>query len=385
MINVLIAPNAFKHSLTATDAAVAIREGLLQSSMDYSCECFPVGDGGDGTGQLIMDKCGGIRYSVEVSDPLGRQIKAGFGLINNGEAALIEMADASGLRLLGIHELNPLRATSYGTGQLIKASLDKGVRKIILCMGGSATVDGGCGILQALGVRFLDADKKELLDLPERLTDLVHIDVSGLDQRITDCELTILCDVDNRLLGPKGAAAIFGPQKGASQHDVQKLEAALACFRKVVLEQTGRDMAGIAYGGTAGGAAAGLYALLGARLVNGIDYFLELTAFSQSLEKADLVLTGEGSIDEQTLQGKAPFGVAVKAKAHGVPVIGLAGKVPMFPQEVMHQYFDALFSICNGPLDLPTAMSATCFNLVRTAKDIGHLLALKCPSVVQRR
>jgi glycerate kinase len=243
-------------------------------------------------------------------------------------------------------------------------------------MGGSATVDGGCGILMALGVRFLDAGGKELAGLPETLAGLHTIDVSHVDERVLNCELTILCDVDNSLLGEKGAAAVFGPQKGASQSDVQKLEAALANFRKVALEQTGRDMAAIKYGGTAGGAAAGLHALLNAKLVNGIDYFLELTGFEQALNQADLVLTGEGSIDEQTLQGKGPFGVASKAKEKGIPVIGLAGKVPLHPPKAMQDYFTALFPIGNGPLDLPDALLMTEPNLTRTAKEIGNLISL---------
>ena len=379
-MHILIAPNAFKNSLTATAAAAAIREGLRQSKLDCSCECFPVGDGGDGTGELIMNRCQGVRYEAEVTDPLARPIRASFGIINNGEIGLIEMADASGLRLLQQGELNPLRATSYGTGQLIKAALDQGIRKIILGMGGSATVDGGCGILMALGVRFLDAGGKELTGLPETLVHLQAIDVSNLDERILACELTILCDVDNSLLGEKGAAAVFGPQKGASESDVQKLEAALMNFRRVALNLTGSDMAAIKYGGTAGGAAAGLHVLLNAKLVNGIDYFLELTGFQQELNKAELVLTGEGSVDEQTLQGKGPFGVAAKAKEKGIPVIGLAGKVPLQSPQAMQDYFTALFPSGNGPLDLPNALLMTELNLTRTAKEVGNLISL-CASI----
>jgi glycerate kinase len=226
-----------------------------------------------------------------------------------------------------------------------------------------------------LGARFLDAGGKELTGLPETVN-LQSIDVSNVDERVRACELTILCDVDNALLGEKGAAAVFGPQKGASQSDVQKLEAALIHFRRVALEQTGRDMAAIKYGGTAGGAAAGLQAVLNAKQVNGIDYFLELTGFQQALDKAELVLMGEGSIDEQTLQGKGPFGVAVKAREKGIPVIGLAGKVPLHLPQAMQDYCTALFPISNGPLDLPTALAMTGFNLTRTAKETGNLISL---------
>lgn len=379
-MHILIAPNAFKHSLTATAAAEAILEGLLQSRLDCTCECFPIGDGGDGTGELIMKRCNGVRYAAEVLDPLGRCVQSAYGLIHDGETGLIEMADASGLRLLRTEELNPLRATSYGTGQLIKQALEKGIRKIILGMGGSATVDGGCGILLALGMRFLNASGKEITQLPERLTELAAVDISGMDERIQDCELTILCDVDNPLLGKNGSAAVFGPQKGASNEAVQKLEAALTVFRKVALTQTGIDIATVQYGGTAGGAAAGLHAFLNAKLVNGIDYFLALTGFDDSLNKASLVVTGEGSIDEQTLQGKGPFGVAARAKEKDVPVIGLAGKVPLQPSRAMQAYFTVLLSIGHGPLDLSAALPLTPANLIRTAKEVGNLLAVNsCP------
>lgn len=376
MLNILIAPNAFKNSLTATAAAEAISMGLLSSKLSCTCECFPVGDGGDGTIELLIKKLNGTRFNVTVNGPLGHRVSAPAGLINNGETALIEMADACGMRLLKHEELNPLAATSYGTGQMIKAALDKGVRKIIIGMGGSATVDGGCGILQALGVRFLGADGNELTNLPEALTQLVTVDTSNLDQRIAGCGLTILCDVDNMLLGTAGAAEIFGPQKGASPADVKTLEAALTMFAKVTLQHNGIDMAALARGGTAGGAAAGLHAYLNATLVNGIAHFLNLTHFDTALHKAGLVITGEGSIDEQTLRGKAPFGVAARAKLYGKPVVALAGKIPLIKSNALQNYFDVLLAVGNGPADVQTAMAVTAQNLQRTATEAGNLLAL---------
>jgi glycerate kinase len=287
------------------------------------------------------------------------------------------MANASGVRLLKREELNPLLATSYGTGEQIKLALDRGAEKIIVGMGGSATVDGACGMLKALGIRFLDAGGKELLGLPGSLTALEAIDVSALDKRILDCEVIVLCDVDNRLLGDEGAAAVFGPQKGASPEDVKKLDAALARLAKVALQQTGKDITSVKSGGTAGGASAGLYAFLDAKLVNGIDHFLELTGFDAALEDTDLVITGEGSIDEQTLQGKGPFGVAYKAKEKGLPVIGLAGKVPLEPNKALQAYFDVLLSIGHQPSDLSAALAATAANLTRTALALGNLIALQ--------
>src|ERR1700761_224672 len=305
-MNILVAPNAFKNALYAQDAAQAIAEGFKQSGLACSCTLFPVGDGGDGTGSLIIEHLKGTVINAQVQDALGREIASGFGLIDDGRTAVIEMADASGMRLLKTDELNPMHTSTYGTGQLIKQALDKGVTKLIIGMGGSATVDGGAGILSALGVRFLNADGKELKPVPIELMDLAQIDTSNLDERALKCEIIILCDVDNKLLGDEGAAAVFGPQKGATPVDVVKLDAMLAKFAAITLQHTGIDITGIKHSGTAGGAAAGLYSFLNAKLVAGAYQFLEITGFSTALQAANLVVTGEGSIDEQTLHGKAP-------------------------------------------------------------------------------
>ncbi|MEI9809240.1 MAG: glycerate kinase [Bacteroidota bacterium] len=338
--------------------------------------CFPVGDGGDGTGELILQHCKGTIIPVTVSDPLGRQISSSFGLIDNGKTAVIEMANASGLRLLQAKELDPLQTNSFGTGELILHALDKEVNKILLCIGGSATVDGAAGILQALGFRFLDKQGKELTNLPGGLTALDSIDISGADKRTMPCELIILCDVENVLLGDEGAAAVFGPQKGASPAAVKKLESSLTAFRNIVLKQTGKDMAVIKHGGAAGGIAAGAAALLNAQLVNGIDNFLSLTGFDTALAKADLVITGEGSIDIQTLQGKGPFGVAKRAKQKGIPVIGLAGKIPLETNTELQKYFDVLLPVNHEPANLSAALLNTRANLTRTAGVVGDMLAL---------
>lgn len=375
-MHILIAPNAFKNSLDAAAVATAINEGLQRSNLDCTTHCFPVGDGGDGTGVLIIKHCNGTIIPAEVNDPLGRKITSSFGLIDNGKTAVIEMADASGLRLLKNTELDPLRASSFGTGELINQALNKGAGKIILCIGGSATIDGGAGILQALGFRFLDKHKKELSKMPETLVQLNTIDHSEINGRIMHCELIVLCDVENVLLGNEGAAAVFGPQKGASPDDIKKLDASLSKLRDVVFQQTGKDISLIKYGGAAGGVAAGMSSLLNAQLVNGIDYFLSLTGFDKALEKADLVITGEGSIDIQTLQGKGPFGVAKSAKQKGIRVIGLAGKVLLKTDALLQQYFDMLLSINTEPTDLSEALLHTRNNLIRTARAIGDRLAL---------
>lgn len=369
---ILIAPNAFKHSLPAMEAAQAIATGFQTSRLPCTCTCFPVGDGGDGTGALIVGHNKGEVVTAEVHDPISRPLQASFGLINEGTTAVIEMASASGLHRLQPQERDPLRATSFGTGELMRAALDRGIRHILLAIGGSATVDGGTGILRALGVRFLDAQDQPL-DSPESLLKLARIDRSGLDPRLAGCAITILCDVANPLVGAEGAAAVFGPQKGATPEAVAKLDTLLTRLADVAA--TGDSLTTLRHGGAAGGVGAGLHALLGAKLVNGIDYFLDVTRFDEALANADLVITGEGSIDEQTLQGKGPFGVAYRAKQKGLPVIGLAGNVPLNPSDTLTRYFDTLLAIGNGPADLPTALHYTRQNLVRTAAQLGNLLA----------
>jgi glycerate kinase len=376
-MHILIATNAFKNSLTANEASNAIQRGLRLSKLDCTTDCFPIADGGDGTGSLIIEKCKGRLIEKEVQDPLGRKIRSQFGLIDDGKTAVIEMADSSGLRLLKPDELNPLIASSFGTGELIRLALDQGVDKIIIAMGGSATVDGGCGILNALGIRLFNADGDLLLPIPQNLPDLTSIDTSQLDQRIFNCELIVLCDVNNKLLGPQGSAAVFGPQKGAKPDDVVKLENFLTRLDEVAEKQFGKKMSALTYGGTAGGAAAGLCTFLNAKRVNGIEYFLQIAGFKAELQKSDLLITGEGSIDLQTLQGKGPFGVAKQAKLKNIPVVGLAGKVPLEQHAELQQYFDILMAIGDGPVDLAEALKNTGENLTRTSKIIGDLLSLR--------
>ncbi len=376
-MHILIAPNAFKNSLDASAVAVAIAEGLQQSKLNYTFEFFPIGDGGDGTAALITKKQNGIIQQVEVHDALGRKITSSIGLIDNSNTAVIELADASGIKFLEPHELDALHASTFGTGELLKHALDKGVSKIIMCIGGSATVDGGTGILEALGIRFLNNKNEILKGLPEGLINLAAIDLSNFDKRILNCELIILCDVKNKLLGENGAAKIFGPQKGASDENVNKLEKALTKFRDVALIQTGLDMAMIEHGGAAGGVAAGVATYCNAKLVDGIDHFLTLISFDEALQKADLVITGEGSIDAQTLEGKGPYGIALRAKEKNIPVIGIAGKVPLPTGTDLQKHFDVLLSINNEPAEMSEAIKNTKDNLIRTAKAIGDLLSIQ--------
>ena len=375
-MHILIAPNAFKNSLDATKAAEAISNGLHKSKLQCTTSCFPVADGGDGTAGLLIDYLKGEWIHANVHDPLMRKISSSFGWIAEEKTAIIELAAASGLRLLKPAEFDPLKATTAGTGALILEAFEKNAKKIILCAGGSATVDGGTGILQALGIKFFDAKGNALDDLPAALSLLTEIDTAGCDERIKNIPIIILCDVENPLLGPNGAAAIFGPQKGASEKDVQLLESMLSNFSDIVLHKTGKDISAIKHGGAAGGVAAGLEAFFDAELVNGIDYFLQVTGFENELAKADMVITGEGSIDLQTLQGKGPFGVAKKAKDFLLPVIGMAGRVPGVIDNSLKQYFDRLISINDNEADLETAIKNTFTDLEKTSQQFGDLLSL---------
>lgn len=377
-MHILIAPNAFKNSLTATEAAAAIQSGLRLSPLSCTTSCFPIADGGDGTAALIIERCKGKRVKVEVKGPMGSTISSSFGLIDKGQTAVIEMADASGLKLLDPSVLNPMQASSFGTGQLILAALNKGVKKIYIAMGGSATVDGGCGILSALGYTFLDAAGHSLEPVPQSLMDMKSIDSSKADDRLGGCEIIILCDVDNPLLGENGAATVFAPQKGANKNAVAALEQFLTKLAQIASQQIKKPLDGLQYGGTAGGAAAGLYAFLNAKLVNGIEHFLTLTHFDQELKKADLLITGEGSIDLQTLQGKGPFGVAKRAFENHIAVIGLAGKVPIEPEPQLLKYFNVLMAIGNEPGSIDVAIQNTSKNLERAGTNIGSLLHSPC-------
>jgi len=375
-MHILIAPNAFKNSLDASKVAEAISNGLHKSNLECTTSCFPVADGGDGTAGLLIDYLKGEWISANVHDPLMREINSSFGWIEKDKTAIIELAAASGLRLLKPAEYDPLIATTAGTGKLIFEALEKNAKKIILCVGGSATVDGGTGILKALGIKFFDTKGNELDDLPAALSSLADIDTTGCDKRIKNTRIIILCDVENPLLGSNGAATIFGPQKGASEKDVQLLENMLTKFNDIVLHQMGKDMSALKHGGAAGGVAAGLHTFFNAELVNGIDYFLQATGFEKELAKANMVITGEGSIDMQTLQGKGPFGVAKKAKEFLLPVIGMAGSVPLVTDKALQEYFDQLISINDNLTDLETAIKNTYFNLEKAAQQLGDLLGL---------
>ncbi|CCK26340.1 Glycerate kinase [Streptomyces davaonensis JCM 4913] len=328
---VLIAADKFKGSLTAVQVAERVMAGLRQVVPDVEVEALPVADGGDGTVAAAV-AAGFERREVRVAGPLGDEVTAAFAL--RGDTAVVEMAEASGLQRLPAGVFAPLTASTYGSGELLRAALDAGARTIVFGVGGSATTDGGAGMLSALGARFLDADGEPVAPGGGGLAALDSADLSGLDARLDAVELVLASDVDNPLTGPTGAPAVYGPQKGASPDDVATLDAALAHFAKVLEKSVGSQAAEHAASpgaGAAGGIGYGAL-LIGARFRPGIEVMLDVLGFAPALERADLVITGEGSLDEQTLHGKAPAGVAAAARAADKEVVAVCGRLALPPE-----------------------------------------------------
>lgn len=371
-INILLAPNAFKNSLGADEVATALAEGLKQSRVDATINCCPVGDGGDGTGKILALHLKAEKRLYKTVDPFGRPITAPI-YYTNDHTAIIELADTSGLKLLQPAEYDPMRATTYGTGMLITKAMDRKVKRILLAIGGSATVDGGSGILNALGIQFLNSKGIAIKKFPQDLTQLQDIDLSGMDVRLKQTELVILCDVKNKLLGSNGAAKVFGPQKGATPENISILEKSLKVLDKIIYQASGIKISSLPHGGAAGGIAASLTALCNAKSVNGTDFFLDIIRFNEQLQEADIVITGEGSLDAQTLEGKAPLGVAKRAKRMGIRVIGIGGKTESNNKKLRH-YFDHLIPISSPNSSLAKAIRETRSNLVKAGKKTGQLI-----------
>jgi glycerate 2-kinase len=373
-MKIVVAPNAFKNSLSADEAARAIITGLQKSSLRCECLFFPVGDGGDGTGALLASHLRAKEIYTGVHDPLGIQIESHFFLTDH-HVAIIELADASGLRLVERAKLNPLKSSTFGTGELIKCALDHQATEVILCVGGSATVDGATGILRALGVKFINADGVEITALPEKLNEISHLDVSKLDSRLMQCSITILCDVDNPITGINGSAKIFGPQKGATPSDVLFLEKGLKHLCDILKMQFDISVHGLPKGGAAGGVSGVLHAVIGSSLVSGIEFFLKITRFDEVLIRSNLVITGEGNFDDQTLQGKGPMGVALAAKERSIEVIGICGKVSVSDMRQTSKYFDRLMAIQSESVSLDEAIAYAANNLEQASFELGNILA----------
>lgn len=363
----VIAPDSFKESLGAKDVATSIARGVHEACPDAECLLVPMGDGGEGTAAAVVAGTGGEVHRVWVTGPMGVRVHASFGLIERGHTAVIEMATASGLELVSPRRRNPMQATSFGTGELIRAALDTRAERCILGVGGSATVDGGAGMLQALGGKLTDDSGREIPRGGSGLERLAHMDLSEIDPRVNR-RIEVACDVDHLLLGDCGAAAVFGPQKGATPEMVEKLEAGLARLAAVIKRDTGIDVTQMPGGGAGGGIPATLVACLGATLRPGVQLVAELVGLAAKLEGADLVITGEGRIDRQSVQGKLPVGVARLAKRHGIPVIALAGSVGEGAEDVYGCGVDAVLGILSGPCSKQQAMRDTAENLRKTAR-----------------
>jgi glycerate kinase len=374
-MNILIAPGAFKQSLSANQAADCIARGLKQALPDANLTLFPIADGGNGTLDAWLAQ-GGTRHTITVHDPLMRPIQADYGMLPDGTTAIIEMALASGMELLTTAELNPLKATTYGTGELLCHALENGARRFIIGMGGSATVDGASGALRALGIKLLDTSGAEISHGGGRLSQLATIDASDLDPRWQGCEIIIASDVENLLLGEQGSAAVFGPQKGATPEQVKILDECLSHFADIIAAQHGHDIRNLVGGGAAGGLSAGLIAFLGGRIASGIDLLLAHNNFVEWLKDADLVITGEGQMDEQTIHGKGPIGVARLAKEHGVPTIALVGGLNVHDSILHENGIQAAFSIVDKPMPLADALANAHVLLERAALRIGYILEL---------
>ncbi len=356
-MRVLIAPDSFKGSLSALAAAECMQNGVLRVFPDAFCDLVPMADGGEGTVAALVRASDGTLREERVRGPLGKSVAASWGLFGDRKTAVVEMAAASGLPLIGGHERDPRIATTYGTGEIIRAALralhGRCPRpRLIVGIGGSATNDGGAGCMQALGARFLDAQGRELPPGGAALAGLERIDLSGLDPLLERTEILVACDVDNPLCGPRGASAVFGPQKGASPAVAAELDAALARYAEIARRETGRDAARHPGAGAAGGLGAAFLFFSGARLMPGVEIVLTATEFAGRAALADLVLTGEGRTDFQTAYGKAPVGVAKCAKTQGKPVICISGGLGEGASDILPLGVDALEGTVCSAMDL---------------------------------
>jgi glycerate 2-kinase len=369
-VKIIIAPDSYKGSLTAKEVSDSIERGIRKVYSDAQIEKVPMADGGEGTVQSLVDGTGGRIIKVRVKDPLLRDVDSFYGILGDGKTAVIEMAAASGLPLISEDEQNPMKTTTYGTGELIKHALDKGCTNIIIGIGGSATNDGGAGMVKALGVKLLDKKNEDVGFGGGSLEKIHSIDISGMDPSIKDCKVIAACDVDNPLCGPSGASYVFGPQKGADEEMVRLLDRNLANYAQVVKKDLGIDIMDLPGSGAAGGLGGGLMAFLNANLKRGIDIVIETTRLEEKMKDADLVITGEGMIDFQTAFGKTPFGVAKIAKSYGIPIIAIAGGIGADAESLYEKGFDSIFSIVPKPIPLKESMSEGSTLLEKAAERV---------------
>jgi glycerate kinase len=375
-MKIVIAPDSYKESLTALEVATEIEAGFRDVFPDADYIKLPMADGGEGTVSAMVAATGGKLVAMNVTGPLGEPVTACYGLTGDGKTAVVEMAAASGLALVAPGQRNPLMTTTYGTGELIKAALNAGVRHLIIGIGGSATNDGGTGMLQALGVQLLDQAGREIRFGGGTLASLDRIDISCMDPRLNACRIEAACDVDIPLTGPHGASAVFGPQKGATPKMVALLDAGLARFAGLINRDLGVQVDSVPGAGAAGGMGAALLAFFGAQLRPGIDIVVEAVGLEACVRNADLVITGEGRIDSQTIYGKTPIGVARVAKRFGKPVIGIAGCLAP-DADVVHEYgIDAVFSVISRAGTVEESLTHAAANVRAASRNIAVTLKL---------
>ena len=367
-MKIVIAPQAYKGSITALGVAIAAEKGILKVFPEAEVLICPVADGGDGTLETLVEGSGGEINETNVTGPIGKRLDASWGAMGDGKTAVIEMARSSGLALLSLDERDPLNSTTFGLGEVILQALDRGFRNFIVGIGGSATNDAGAGMAQALGVNLLDEKGKQLPPGGAALDKLSEIDLSGIDSRIRDCDFQIACDVNNPLTGPEGASAVYGPQKGATPDNVKQLDKALGKFSDVVKSQLDRDVENIPGAGAAGGLGAGMIAFLDGQLRAGVDIVLDTVELKTKMEGAKLVITGEGGMDFQTVYNKAPIGVARLASEMDIPCFGISGMLGENYQ-VVHDYgLESALSIVSGPMTLEEA-SANAATLIENSVE----------------
>ncbi|KGM96603.1 glycerate kinase [Clostridium novyi A str. 4552] len=370
----VLAPDSFKESMTAKEAAEAMERGIKKVIPDAECIKVPMADGGEGTVQSLVDATNGQIIEIEVTGPDCNKVKATYGILGDGKTAVIEMASASGIHLVKKDKRNPLYTTTYGTGELIKSALDREVKNILIGIGGSATNDGGAGMLEALGVKFYDKSGNELAFGGAALAELHKIDLSNFDLRIKNVNIEVACDVNNPLTGENGASYIFGPQKGATPEMVQKLDSALKNYAKVIREQLGCDVEKVPGSGAAGGLGAGLMAFLGADLKKGVELVIKYTKLEEKIKGADYVFTGEGSVDSQTIFGKTPFGVSTIAKKYDIPTIAFAGKIGDGVEELYKYGINSIVGILQGVVSLDEALKMGAKNIEKASENIARIL-----------
>lgn len=375
-MKIVIAPDSFKGSLSAKVVADCIERGIKKIYAKAYIVKIPMADGGEGTVQSLVDGSEGNIKKVKVKGPLLKEVEAFYGILGDGKTAVIEMAAASGLPLITKEERNPLKATTYGTGQLIKHALDMGCSSIIIGIGGSSTNDGGAGMVQALGIELLDQSGEEIGFGAEGLSRLHRVDLRNMDPRIKKCKITAACDVNNPLCGPNGASHVFGPQKGADEEMIKVLDDNLSNFADVIKKDLNIDMKDVPGSGAAGGLGGGLLAFLSAELKRGIDIVIETTKLEESIKDADLVITGEGMIDYQTAFGKTPFGVAKIAKKYNIPVIAIAGGIGEGAETLYDKGFTSIFSIVDKPMELEEAIADASILLEKTTERIMRIFKI---------